>query len=98
MCQGNVLPGKVQGLGTIIQTRLQKLHTAATIQPTGYASLMMVSYGNNCAILKLLWVFCYFQTLYGFQHQKCFTKQIKKLQQVACMLSVKRNQTVLLRN
>jgi hypothetical protein len=67
-----VLPGKVQGLETMTKTRLQ---TTATIQPRGYASLMKVSSGNNCAILQLLWVFCYFQTFYGFQLQKkCFTK------------------------
>ena len=34
-----VLPGKVQGLGTTIKTRLKRLKITATIQPTGYASL-----------------------------------------------------------
>jgi hypothetical protein len=48
-----VLPGKVQGLGTMIKRRLQRLQTTATIQPTGYASLMKVSSGNNCAILQV---------------------------------------------
>jgi hypothetical protein len=56
-----VLPGKVQGLGTMIKTRLQRLPTTATIQPTGYASLMKVSSRNNCANLQLLWAFCYFR-------------------------------------
>jgi len=69
-----VLPREVQGLGTMIKTSLQRLQKTATIQPTGYAALMKVSSGNNRAILQLLWVFCYFQTFYGSQLRKCFTK------------------------